>query len=135
MCMIYESHKITNEPITVYAVRVKVDDKFCKSPFMELLWQIGVERIEEDFAKSMCFYYGMEIGEGFFHVMKTRKDAAFLAKLILKCNHTHNLAVYECEVSSNAIVVDGYIPENVIGSGMKCYAVTRLKVVKLLEKL
>lgn len=135
MCMIYESHRIINEPMTVYAVRIKIDDNFCKSPFKELLWRIGVERIEEDFAESMCFYYGMEIGEGFFHVMKTKEDAELLAMLILKHNHTNNLAVYECEVSANSIVVDGKIPIHVIGAGMECYAVTRLKVVRLLEEL
>ena len=134
MCMIYESHRITNEPITVYAVRIKMDDNFCKSPFQGLLWQIGVERIEEYDAKNMSFYYGMEISEGFFHVMKNKQDAAKLALDIKWCNGTHDLAVYECEVSAYAIVVDGHIPENVIGAGMECYAATRLKVVKLVEE-
>lgn len=135
MCMIYEAHRITNEPITVYAVRVKVDDNFCKSPFMELLWQIGVERSEEDFAESMCFHCGMEISEGFFHVMKSRSAAAKLALDIEECNGTHDLAVYECEVSSGSLLIDGYIPSNIIGCGMSCYCVTRLKVIRLVEEL
>ena len=135
MCMIYEAHRITNKPITVYAVRVKVDDKFCKSPFMGLLWQIGVERSEEDFAESMSFHNGMDISEGFFHVMKTRKDAEFMAWLIMHIMGIETLAVYECEVSAGAIVVDGKISPSSIGEGMKCCAVTRLKVIRLVEEL
>jgi hypothetical protein len=133
MCMIYKSHKMIRKPITVYAVRIKVDDNFCKSPFQGLLWQLGVERIEEDDAKNMSFYDGMEISEGFFHVMKSRLAAAKLALDIEECCGTHDLAVYECEVSSGSFLIDGYIPLWTIGNGMKCYCVTRLKVVKLVR--
>jgi hypothetical protein len=134
MCMIYKSHKMIRKPITVYAVRIKVDDNFCKSPFQDLLWKLGVERIEEDVAKDMHFHDGMEIGEGFFHVMKSKRDAVKLALDIEKCNGTYDLAIYECEVSSGSFLIDGYIPAWVIGYGMKCYCVTRLKVVKLVEE-
>jgi hypothetical protein len=134
MCMIYKSHKRIRKPITVYAVRIKVDDKFCKSPFTKLLWQLGVERIEEDYAKNMSFYDGMEISEGFFHVMKSKRDAVKLALDIEECCETHDLAVYECEVSGGSFLIDGYIPAWVIGYGMKCYCVTRLKVVKLVAE-
>jgi hypothetical protein len=51
--MIYKSHKKIRKPITVYAVRVKIDDKFCKSPIIEMVWQLGVERIEEDDAEYL----------------------------------------------------------------------------------
>jgi hypothetical protein len=131
MCMIYKHHKITRKPITVYAVRIKVDDNFCKSPFQELLWKLGVEKIEEDVAKDMHFYDGMEISKGFFHVMKSRRDAINLALDIEECCGTNDLAIYECEVSSGSFLIDGYIPSRGIGCGMKCYCVTKLKINRL----